>query len=230
VSAPLLEEIVEAGVDEALADVYTTTIAIVVSFDPATHTISAQPVNQHYHLDEDGQTVAETPPVIPNVPVAYLGSGKNRTTFPLEPGSQVVLLHTTTSKDAWQHSNGGVVDPQDERRHDYTDAVAYPGVMTVGAAKTGGSAKVVPKSTVIHVDQQLLLGGDIGTHPVARDIDVIAGVKGVLTDATVLNAFATYQAALVSGIGTPAAKLLLEGAIDTYFTTHGIGSSIVKAK
>lgn len=226
-----MEEIVEAGVEAALDNLHTAQVAIVTGFDAASHTVSVQPINKLYRVNDDKDFETRTPPIINSVPVQYAGSGGNRLTFPVKKGSLVLLVHLHSSNEVWQHSDGSkVVDPGDQRRHDYNDVVAIPCVLTVPNAKKGGSAKVVDGAIVVHVEEKLFLGGDAGTHPVARDIDVKAGVKGVLTDSVVMGAFATYQAALVSGIGVPAAKLALESAIDTYFTGHSIGSSVVEAK
>lgn len=216
-SAPNLEEIVEAGVNAGLETVYTSQPAIVVSFDKATHTVSAQPINQQYHRNEDGDFDKVTPTIIPHIPVYYLGSGNNRITFPVQKGSIVLLVHTTHTNEGWHHSTGtGVVDPQDMRRHDYTDAVAIAGLLTISGAKAP-SAKVVDNAMVIHVDEKLLLGGDTSTKPIIRTTDLQSVIRGVLSDSAVVAAIN-----LGSGVGA---------AIDTYFLAHPIsGSSVVEAK
>lgn len=231
-SAPNLEEIIEAGVEAALEDVYVAEPAIITSSSPGSHTVSAQPINAHHHVDEDQEIQAVAPAIIPQIPVYYPGSGGNRITFPIKSGSLALLVHTTGSNEAWLHSDGSkVVDPQDRRRHDYTDAVAFPGLMTTSGAGAGGSAKVSDTALVIHTDDKILLGSDEGTHPVARNIDVINGIKGVLTDATVLAAIETYKTAIATGIPPVAtAKAALETAIDNHFVADPIGSDVVEAK
>lgn len=232
-SAPLLEDIIESGVDSALDNVYTTQPGVVTAFDPTTHTVSVQPLIQKWVTQEDGSTKAVNQPVITDVPLMFLGAGGNRTTFPVPPGSPVVLHHTSGALDAWQHSDGTkTADPGDSRKHSITDAFAVPATLTNIAAKAAasGSGRIDETGTIIHTDGKLYLGGG-PTEPVARVSDVKTALTELLTDSSVISLLAAYQAAIASTIGVPVAKAALEAGIAAHFVAHPVeGSSVTETE
>ena len=60
----------------------------------------------------------------------FPGAGGYRITFPVAEGDTGLLLFAESSLDKWLVS-GGTVDPEDDRRHDLTDAVFLPGCATL---------------------------------------------------------------------------------------------------
>ena len=61
------------------------------------------------------------------VPVCFPGSGGWKVTFPISKGDTGLLIFCSRSIDRWL-SEGGSVDPQDDRTHDLSDAVFVPGL------------------------------------------------------------------------------------------------------
>lgn len=62
---------------------------------------------------------------------------------PLAVGDRGVAIFCDRSLDAWAVSNGGQVDPQDDRAHDLTDAFFLPGLMPISAQTTDKTTDLV---------------------------------------------------------------------------------------
>lgn len=122
-TTPTLEQVLALAVSEQLGETHTAIPAVVESYDPAKQTITARPALKRKYAD--GSVVER--PLIPNVPVAFPRGGGASMTFPLKKGDSVFLVFSMRSLDVWK-SKGGVVDPQDPRRFNVTDAIAIPGV------------------------------------------------------------------------------------------------------
>lgn len=217
VSAPLLEDIIDAGLGSALDQVYTAQPATVISFDKTQLTVSVQPLFKERFVNEDDEVAFRTRPVIPGVPVCFQGAGDYRATFPVKKGDTVLLVHLIQAKDAWQFAkNSTPVEISDVRRHDITDCVAIPGVLSKAGA-AGASARVDDSAWVFHTGGKIKLGGG-STKPVTRNSDVENAIIGCLSDATVISAIAA------NGVGLPA-------AVVGYFQAHPIaGSSVTESE
>lgn len=127
-NTPTLWEAMQAQLEDLVRTWFTSMPARVVSFDRATQSISAQPLIMAVDEDERGERRATALPVVNHVPVAFIGNGAGfRLNFDLSAGDTVLLVHTCASLDRWL-SKGGLVDPEDPRRFDLTDAVAIPSV------------------------------------------------------------------------------------------------------
>lgn len=231
-SAPLLEDVLDATIDTWLADVMVAQVAIVTAFDAETHSISARPISKKKQEREDGEIVHKEQPIIPNIPVYYMGSGDNRATFTIAKGSLVILLHLNQAKDAWLYSKGtGTVLVNDERRHHYTDCIAFAGVLTRG--QTSEDNARVDAGWVFHTASKIKLGGG-ATEPVIRKPDLASAFEGLLTDDAVMGALAAYQAALaglpLTSGALPGARTALAGAINTHMTNNTYGSDVVEAE
>jgi hypothetical protein len=123
----------ELPLDQALAAVFsglmagthTAIPAEIVSFDGAAKTIKAQPVLQRLY---EYKTKAENLPVIEDIPVVFPGSGDFWLTFEPKKGSYALLIVAERSLEIWLNQ-GGIVDPQQERRFDLSDSIAICGVL-----------------------------------------------------------------------------------------------------
>lgn len=134
--SPELVEAVRLVVDYELEDVYTSLPGRVESYDPEQQKADVKPLVQRLIQDENGNDVLEPLPVIPDVPVAFLVSNSFGVTFPLEEGDLVVLWFQKSSIDNFLASDGNVdVSPDEFRRHDLSDAVAYPGIQVFDRIK-----------------------------------------------------------------------------------------------
>lgn len=99
----------------------------VQSFDPSKQSADIEPMIHDTWEGEDGANQTGPLPVIPSVPVCFPGSGGWRVTFPVSKGDTGLLIFCSRSIDRWL-SEGGSVDPQDDRTHDLSDAVFIPGL------------------------------------------------------------------------------------------------------
>lgn len=128
---PTLEQVIKNAIEGRLVEVHTSLPGVIISYDPATQTCSAQPSIQRKNVA--GETFMI--PVINNVPVVHPRSGKAIVHFPLKAGDKVLLVFAERSIDIWK-SQGGAPHPQDTRKHQYSDAVAIPGLYPIGEPVT----------------------------------------------------------------------------------------------
>lgn len=102
--------------------------ATIVSYTAATQVAKVKPLLKRAVVGEDGTTIQEELPEIPQVPVMFPRGGGYFLTFPLLPGDMVMLVFMDKSIDTFMISAGNVaMDQVDLRMHHLTDAVAIPG-------------------------------------------------------------------------------------------------------
>lgn len=133
--SPQLAELLRLFAGAELSDVHTAIPCRVESYDAAKQFVNVQPVIKRAFLDAEGVRQVERLPVIVNVPVQFIGGGGFRVTFPIAAGDTGMLLFSEASLDVWL-SQGGEVDPRDERRFSLADGVFLPGVRSSANALT----------------------------------------------------------------------------------------------
>jgi hypothetical protein len=102
--------------------------ATVVTYTAATQVAKVKPLLKRAVVGEDGTTIQEELPEIPQVPVMFPRGGGYFLTFPLVPGDMVMLIFMDKSIDGFMLSAGNIAQDQiDLRMHHLTDAVAIPG-------------------------------------------------------------------------------------------------------
>lgn len=127
---PGLGQLIYEIVKYTLGEVNTAIPARVLEYDPEERRASVQPtVKRRY---KDGSVVSRAP--ITDVPVVFPSAGGGTITFPVKPGDTVLLIFSQRSIDRWVQSEGGEVDPLDNRKHDISDAIAIPGLAPFPAA------------------------------------------------------------------------------------------------
>lgn len=120
---PTLAEVMRSAIEAKLVDLHTAIPARVTKFYPDKLMCDAQPVVMRKF--SSGQVLPL--PVITAIPIAYSRTKRGIHFFPLEVGDYVFLIFAERSLDKWL-TGGGIVDPQDVRKFDLTDAVAIPAV------------------------------------------------------------------------------------------------------
>ncbi|MGN6108539.1 MAG: Gp138 family membrane-puncturing spike protein [Kofleriaceae bacterium] len=169
--SPSWAEVLSGAIDTALQEVFVAMPGRVESFDAATQRASVQPlVRRAYYDAELDETVNERHPVIPDVPICFPGAGDWRLTFPIVKGDTVLLVFASCSLDRWL-SRGGEVDPEDDRRHSLSDAVAIPGLYSFGG--TSKPSTPVPSDAMTFHGTAFKFGPD-ATDRVARESDLRA--------------------------------------------------------
>jgi len=154
------------------SDLHTALPAQVVSFNSAEKTVSVQPVLKRLY---EYSTKAENLPVIEDVPVVFPGSGEYWLTFDIEKDSYVLLIVAERSLETWLNQ-GGIVDPQQERRFDLSDAIAIPGLIPKPIAATPSIA-----SGTMALTNRL---GTNGFKLSATAAEMFFGANSVKVDAT----------------------------------------------
>lgn len=174
--SPSLLEVLDLAMTRRLGEVHTALPARVEAFDADKQTADLLPQVQSFALQEDGTEVAVTLPVLSSVPVIFPGGGGYRSTFPLAKGDTVLVVFAEASLDAWQ-ARGGVVDPEDRRRHHIADAVAIAGLHDDSKPWTGVATNAAT------------WGKDGGPQVVARaaGLELGADAASPPTDALVLG-------------------------------------------
>lgn len=169
--------------DARLAGLFTCMPGVVQSYDSATQSVDVQPAVRSRYEDETGATVVEPLPVIPLVPVVFPGGGGYRVTFPIQKGDTCLLVFANCSIDRWLRA-GGVVDPQDDRRHTLNDAFAIFCARDFGHALRNAptdrmSLGYDTGATIEINSSSVLLGGNDASDPVARKSDLDAVVQAL---------------------------------------------------
>lgn len=135
----MLTNLLGASVDGRMADVHVAIPGRVETYDAALQKASVQPLVMRAHEGEDGGRVAQKLPVIPEVPVLFPGGGDFMVTFPIQRGDVVLLVFSEASLDKFLVRDG-IVDPQDDRRHNISDAIAIPGLRNFKSPRSGASS------------------------------------------------------------------------------------------
>lgn len=204
---PTLASAMMRAVEARLYDVHVCVPARVESYDESARKISAQPLIHRGVIDEGGDRVAERPAVIQEIPVVFPGSGGVRVKFPIAVGDVVLLLFSGQSLDRWL-VRGGEVDPEDDRRHAESDAIAIPGLQPFSGTGAAGNGSPMIEFTT---------GGQIhagGSAALATKADLDA-LKSAISGAAVLagDGGATFKANIMSALATwPTGTTTLKGA------------------
>lgn len=188
--SPTYADVIQRALEARLGEVHTTLPGRVEKFDTNTHRASVQPLVRRAYYDEAETRQTERYPVIPDVPVLFHGSGSNRITFPVKVGDLVLLVIASCSLDRVL-VQGKEVDPQDDRRHALSDAIAIPGFYTFNALPT-----TAPDDAMVIHAETLRLGGP--------------GADQAVVVQSALDDFMTALGSAISALGVnPAAAALV---------------------
>lgn len=171
--------------------------ARVENYDAATQKVDAQPLILEGYRDENGDRQTERLPVVCDVPVVFPGSGPYRITFPVAAGDTVLLVFASSSIDKWL-AVGGEVDPEDDRRHHISDAIAIPGLFDFAHVPTTAPTDAM----VLHADK-VRVGGPGAADNVARKSD-LQTLKDAISAAVVVAADggASFKSTLMTSLAT----------------------------
>lgn len=144
-----LTEVLETVADAVLARLPKAGPVMLAEDSKDGHTAKLQPTTKAIQRKIDGTTTEVTLPVIPDVPVHFMGGGGITTTFGLKAGNEGFSVPAALGIDGW-HQNGGVQSPGDTRQHAMWDAVFVPGVRSDPNKLKG----VSPNSTQTRTDDK----------------------------------------------------------------------------
>jgi hypothetical protein len=142
---------------------------------------------------EEGDLKAENLPIVPNVPVFFLGSGGALVSMQIEVGSAGLLSCLYGSADPWFERGEAPADPQDPRTHHISSGVFFPGLR----AQNATPAQLADPALVIEHPTSIKLG--------ANATDFAALASRVDAEITRLDGRITFLAGIVQGgPGVPA--------------------------
>lgn len=202
-ASPTLAEALSVVLDAHRNDMFTMLPCQIVSFNAAKRLATCQPLVLRGYFGETGDRAVEQLPVIPNVPVIFEGSGGARMKYPIKAGHECGVWFASCSLDRWL-AVGGIVDPEDDRKHSINDAVCIPGLQSF---KNVGDAPTFIEftDTEIHVGgtQSLALTSALSAlYSAIAGAAVLTGDGGATFKANILAALAGWP----SGIGTIVTK------------------------
>lgn len=125
-----LHSLLKLAIDESIKGLFTAHVGHVVSFDPTNQRAQVQIGVQRVDLDNS----AHNPPVINDVPVAFMG-GSSHLEFQVNPNDEGLIVFIQRNIDGWKQTGGVAVNPT-PRIMGMQDCVFIHGVRSaVGAIK-----------------------------------------------------------------------------------------------
>lgn len=141
-AGPTLAEVIKDAVDAKIMDMRTAMPGIITAYDKASQTATVQPVFKRKY----GDGTTGDPPQIYKVPIAHPRAGDAFIHLPVAVGHTVLLVFSDRSLEKWMAS-GKVNDPEDNRAHHMSDAIAIPGgYASATAANVHNSEDIIIKN------------------------------------------------------------------------------------
>jgi hypothetical protein len=176
---PKLIDAINAVIDSKLCEMHTSLPAEIVSYDYNKNTATVKPTLKRKYKSE---TAPVELPLITNVPVAFQRMGEAHLRIPINPKDTGQLVFTERSIDGWLTS-GGIIDPQDPRKHALSDAVFYPGL---NPSNNPIKSSANEKSLEIKLKNSYIEITDDGKFKITNGneelIDLIVQVMGKMVD------------------------------------------------
>lgn len=172
--SPDLAEVLRLVLEHRVSRVWTALPGVVEAYDPSTQRADVRPAVVAFLELADGEEREELP-VIPNVPVVMPSGGGFFASFPMRQGDPVLLVFACRDVSSWKAGSGAVTNADDVRKHDLTDAFAFPGGRARGAviAEADATRLVVGQDNghQIRIGQGVI---DIGTSAGAKEAAALA--------------------------------------------------------
>ena len=135
-------QIYENLINEAMFRTRCCIPCIIQSYDSVNNTVECQPAVRERIINEDGTIQYVQLPLLINVPVVFPGSANFDIKFPLSKNDECLVFFSDLSIDNfWQ--KGSVQNPVEVRRHDLSDGMAIPCMMSMPRRK------VTPKASIV---------------------------------------------------------------------------------
>ena len=219
IRTPTLEQVLDVALQHARTTLRVAMPGRVEAYNAEQQSADIQPLIQDTFLDDDGNNVVESLPIVPDVPIVFPRAGAFYLTFPIAKGDHVLLVVNDRSIDKFATGDGNETDPVDLRSHDISDAVAFPGFypftkavadadadnMQIG--NEGGATITIKPDGDISIVQGsggiVNLGADAASQSVAR-----------VTDKTIADTTqANWQTQVTTAIAAIAALLNAPGPV-----------------
>lgn len=160
-------ELIQRAIESRVSDVWTSIPGTIKAYTPGPSPVAdILPCVRAPVPNEDGDTVYEDLPVIPNVPIAFPRGKKGAysITWPLEPGDSVLLVVNTVAIGEWR-SSGQVSSPGDLRLHSLGSVIAYPGIGPDAEPLGGSGSAPASLPALVLEGPEVRIGKDATLHP-----------------------------------------------------------------
>ena len=135
---------------------------VIQQYDPKTNTASIQPAIREEIVNEDNTVQYMNLPILVNVPIIFPSCSIGSIKMLLKQGDECLVLFSDLSIDNfWKYAN--VQNPIEVRRHDLSDGIAIPCVLSqpntkqfngTGIEITSGGSKIsITKGGITFTDQ-----------------------------------------------------------------------------
>lgn len=119
-------EVIRKAMDARVGEIHTGLPGTVQKYDANTQRIEVQPDLKKVFIDDETEEVLALP-LLTDVPVMFPRAGGFFITFPIVKGDKVWLAFSERAMDEWKVKGGKHLAPISVRKHDLSDAVAFPG-------------------------------------------------------------------------------------------------------
>ena len=171
---PTLTEVIQTAIESYLVELNTSMPGEIVSYDASTQTATVQPLFKRTFVNGIEPVVLDLPQIT-SVPVMFPRSADSFIHFPIATGDPCLIIFAQRSLDNWAQS-GGCVDPDDDRRHDLSDAIAIPGLSASNNSFEVSDPEAV---TVKNGDSEIILKSD-GTIQLKNDSEELVNIVSEL--------------------------------------------------
>lgn len=121
---PTLTEVINQSLKAASMGMKVSCPAKVLKYDKDKQTVDVQVAFKTKGTDGKFKDA----PVIYSVPVAFPRANSSMIAMPIGKGDNVNLVFSDRSLEKWKQSGDGGIENDDDRAHDLSDAIAYPGM------------------------------------------------------------------------------------------------------
>lgn len=161
-----LSTVIEAFLDDSMADLFTSTVARVDSYNSEKGCVNVKPI-----VRVRGESVA----TLVNIPVYWVGGGDGSLTFPIKKGDNVLLIFCMHSIDRWLTQDGADVSPQRTWLHNVNNAFALAGVKSFKRPLAGDAH--ASDGAVLKAEKVFLISALASDSPaLASKVDALFGL------------------------------------------------------
>lgn len=168
---------VRSYINQHASTLSTAIPAKILHYNPKTQNAVVKPLIKS--LLKDGRLIEY--PVLEDVPVMFPCTRASMITFPVNVDDNVLLVFSQRSIDNWLDTkNNEPINPEDFRRHDFSDAIAILGVYSFPTAPNDPSKHKLP-----HNPDDLIVAHNVGSNTeneirLGKDgsIKISSGVSG----------------------------------------------------
>lgn len=225
-----MAEVVTAGVDGRLSELYVARPGKVTAYDALTNTAVVKPMVKHALASlDDGERSYEELPEIPFVPIVFPRAGAHVVSLPVAVGDTVLLVFCDVSLAEWREG-GGLSEPVDARRHSLGWPVAVPGFypdnnpmspspLDLAARVAGMVLGEHAGVNRIEISSAGIKLGSTAVDPVAKSIATVAAINALQTQ---FAAVAAWVAANTASAWTVASLIATAPALAAVLVTGAV--------